>query len=39
KSVHLDVHALLDAGLIERQDNGFVFPYDAVHVNFLLKAG
>jgi len=39
KSVHLDVHALLDAGVIERRDRGFVFPYDAVHVDFLLKAG
>jgi len=39
KSVHLDVHALLDAGIIDRQESGFVFPYDAVHVDFLLKAG
>lgn len=39
KSVHLDVHALMDAGIIERRETGFIFPYDAVHVDFLLKAG
>ena len=39
KSVHTDVHALLNAGLINRSAEGFRFPYDAVHVDFLLKAG
>ncbi|WP_215843267.1 transcriptional regulator [Acidithiobacillus montserratensis] len=39
KSVHTDVHALLNAGIIERHTEGFSFPYDAVHVDFLLKAG
>ncbi len=39
KSVHIDVHALLDAGVIERRAAGFIFPYDAVHVDFFLKAG
>ena len=39
KSVHMDVHALLNAGLINRSAEGFRFPYDAVHVDFLLKAG
>ncbi|MEY2342404.1 winged helix-turn-helix transcriptional regulator [Acidithiobacillus sp. IBUN Pt1247-S3] len=39
KSVHTDVHALLNAGIIERRPEGFCFPYDAVHVDFLLKAG
>ena len=39
KSVHIDVHALLDAGVIERRATGFIFPYDAVHVDFFLKAG
>lgn len=38
KAVHGDVHALLAAGMIERNDEGFVFPYDAIHVDFLLKA-
>ena len=39
KSVHTDIHALLNAGLIDRSAEGFRFPYDAVHVDFLLKAG
>ena len=35
KAVHRDVHALLDAGIIDRTDDGrMVFPYDAVHVDF-----
>jgi predicted transcriptional regulator len=35
KGVHGDVHALLDAGVIDRQENGgFVFPYDRVRVEF-----
>ena len=39
KSVHMDVHALLDAGIIDRDTKRFIIPYDAVHVDFLLKAG
>jgi predicted transcriptional regulator len=38
KAVHADVHALLNAGLIQRSAEGFLFPYDGVHVDFLLKA-
>ena len=34
-----DLRALLDAGLIDPDDGGrVVFPYDAVHVDFTLKA-
>jgi hypothetical protein len=29
---------LLAVGLIERDEAGFRFPYDAVHVDFVLKA-
>jgi hypothetical protein len=37
--VHGDVHALLEAGVIDRTGEGLVvFPYDAVHVDFMLKA-
>ena len=37
EAVHGDVHALLDAGLVERTDHGrVVFPYDAVRVAFDL---
>ena len=38
KAVHGDVHALIQAGVIDRTDDGVVFPYDAIHVDFLLKA-
>jgi predicted transcriptional regulator len=39
KAVHGDVHALLEAGVIDRTEVGLVvFPYDAVHVDFMLKA-
>lgn len=39
KAVHGDVHALLNAGLLQKTDDGrIVFPFDAVHVDFLLKA-
>ncbi|MFQ5346606.1 MAG: transcriptional regulator [Rhodothalassiaceae bacterium] len=39
KAVHGDVHALLDAGVLERADDGrVVFPYDRVNVHFQLDA-
>lgn len=39
KSVHGDVHALLDAGVIHKTAEGMIeFPYDAVHVDFMLTA-
>ena len=39
KAVHGDVHALLDAGLLQREANGdVVFPFNAVHVDFMLRA-
>lgn len=39
KAVHGDVHALLDAGVIDRTEDGYViFPYDVVHVDFKLRA-
>jgi predicted transcriptional regulator len=39
KAVHGDVHALLNAGILQKTDKGLiVFPFDAVHVDFLLKA-
>jgi predicted transcriptional regulator len=39
KAVHTDVHALLDAGILKKTDMGeIVFPYDVLHVDFLLKA-
>jgi predicted transcriptional regulator len=39
KAVHGDVHALLNAGLLQKTHDGLiVFPFDAVRVDFLLKA-
>ena len=39
KAVHGDVHALLDAGVIERAEDGkIVFRRDAIHVDFMLSA-
>jgi len=39
KTVHGDVQALLAAGVLDRTEGGQVlFPYDAVHVDFVLRA-
>ena len=38
KAVHGDVQALLISGILEKNDAGQIeFPYDAVHVDFMLK--
>ncbi|MEO8927497.1 MAG: transcriptional regulator [Caulobacteraceae bacterium] len=36
KAVHGDVVALAHAGVIDRAEGGVVFPFDAVHVDFML---
>ena len=39
KAVHGDMHALMDAGVLEKTKNGRVaFPFDAVRVEFTLRA-
>lgn len=39
KAVHGDVHALIDAGLLERTEaNRVTFPFDAIRVEFTLRA-
>jgi predicted transcriptional regulator len=39
KAVHSDVTALLNAGVLERTSDGRIeFPYDAIKVEFLLRA-
>jgi predicted transcriptional regulator len=39
KAVHGDVTALLNTGVLDRTDDGrIVFPFEAVKVEFLLKA-
>jgi predicted transcriptional regulator len=39
KGVHGDVIALLKAGILQKTDKELiVFPFDAIHVDFMLKA-
>ncbi len=39
KAVHGDAHALLGAGILRKTPEGSLeFPFDAVHVDFLLHA-
>ena len=39
KAVHGDTHALLAAGILRKSPDGKIeFPFDAVHVDFLLHA-
>jgi predicted transcriptional regulator len=39
KSVHGDVQALLKAGILDRAEDGRVlFPYDEIHVDFVIRA-
>ena len=39
KGVHGDAHALLAAGILRKTEDGKIeFPFDTVHVDFLLEA-
>ena len=39
KSVHGDIQALLKAGVLDHADDGrIVFPYDEIHIDFVLHA-
>ena len=39
KAVHGDVQMLLNVGILHKTDEGqIVFPFDAVHVDFMLEA-
>ena len=39
KAVHGDVKVLLTCGLLDKTESGkVIFPYDAVHVDFMLQA-
>ncbi len=39
KAVHGDVHALLNCGILQKTDSGFVvFPFDAIRVDVMLRA-
>jgi predicted transcriptional regulator len=39
KAVHGDIQVLLKTGILQKtEDNLIVFPYDVIHVDFMLKA-
>ena len=38
KAVHGDVKALINAGVLRRAEGRIEFPYEAVHVDFMLRA-
>lgn len=39
KAVHGDVSVLFQCGLLDKTESGkVIFPYDAVHVDFMLRA-
>ncbi len=39
KSVHGDVQSLLKAGVLDRTEDGRIeFPYDQIHVDFVVRA-
>ncbi len=39
KAVHGDVQALLKTGILQKNDKGLIiFPFEAMHVDFILKA-
>ena len=39
KGVHSDVHALLNAGILQKTEDGLtIFPFDAVRVDIMLHA-
>lgn len=38
KGVHTDLTALVQAGVIDRESDGVVFPYETIHFDFDIKA-
>jgi len=39
KAVHEDVRVLVNAGLLNRREDGAIeFPFDALHVDFMLRS-
>lgn len=39
KAVHGDAHALLQVGILQKTDKGqIIFPFDAIHVDFMVNA-
>jgi predicted transcriptional regulator len=38
KGVHSDLTALIQAGVVDRTEDGVLFPYDALHFEFDIRA-
>jgi predicted transcriptional regulator len=38
KAVHADLETLLNSGVIDRADEGVVFPYDRIHFEFEIES-
>ncbi|MBN7807101.1 HVO_A0114 family putative DNA-binding protein [Agrobacterium rosae] len=38
QAVHRDVTTLINAGIIDKHENGIAFPYDNIHFEFDMKA-
>ena len=38
QAVHRDITTLINAGIIDRHENGVEFPYDQIHFEFDVKA-
>ena len=39
KAVHGDAHVLLEVGILQKTDKGqIIFPFDAIHVDFMVNA-
>ncbi|EMY2015662.1 glycosyl transferase family 1 [Salmonella enterica] len=37
RAVHSDIKKLITQGVIEKGENGVIFPYDGIHFEFTLK--
>lgn len=37
KNTHTDVHALLNAGVLDRSEAGFEFPYDDINIDIHIE--
>ncbi len=38
KAVHTDLTAMIAAGIIDREEDGVVFPYETIHFDFDIQA-
>ena len=38
KAVHTDLTTMIAAGIIDREEDGVVFPYETIHFDFYIQA-